>query len=114
MSNKNDSNVIEVSFNEEGRVGVKEWVIWRNHDEPIKWESDSPFAIHFHKFSPLESMVFNSKKRESDGRHVVEASVVFNPRDTGARKFSYYVASIQGETIDIVDPEIIIPRGPGR
>ena len=117
MSKENDPIVIEVGFDERGMVGVNEWIIWADPNEEITWTSNFPFAIHFDRNSPMLSMVYNSA--EIGSRHEVKARVVYNHQDGGGRRFSYYIASYMednelGKVVDIVDPEIIIPRGPRR
>lgn len=103
---------IEVSFNKKERIVTSEWICEADPGDVIHWYSAFPFVIHFDRISPLGSMIFHSK--EKGKRFIVEAPVVFNTSERGARKFSYYLAAFQGRAMDIVDPEIIIPRGPGR
>ncbi len=108
--NEKKTRKITVKF-ERGEVSVNPPSLGGNCRENIQWEGNCLFVIGFGDRSPCKHFKYHSENK--NGRFVVEAPVIYNDELLGARRFKYSVAATQNGAIDIVDPEIIIPRRPG-
>jgi len=108
MSDRKDTRKIIVDFND-GGVSVDYWARGANHADYIRWEGNSRFVIEFDQSTPFRHFKYQSKK-END-LFVVEEEVLHNDDNLGAKRFKYSIAATQNGDIDIIDPEIIVPRG---
>jgi len=108
MSDQKEHIVITVSFID-GRVVVNPEFCEANRNENIRWKSDYQFVIQFGQSSPFKKFKYHST--EDNGKFFAKAKIDYDSGNMGAKKFKYSVAATKNGNIDMLDPEIIVPRG---
>lgn len=104
--------MIWVKWEKDG-IEADPWIIKANKDEKVTWVSQGiPFAILFKDSSPVD-FFSESSTEDTSGEHKITGTIVWDHTQLGGKSFIYNIAAVKDSEVRIVDPEIIVPRGPG-